>query len=148
MLQQKHIHNINLKCISRAYPQSKTTCIDMSGKILLHIKKVWAKQGLGRQVWFFPKHTVSPREILQFLASFKLGNSVPSTFWHKIVCINMNISLLENWQFHYKLAPPLLHMLERFTIWKNMKLRAIQNSQFSNFLVNHGRFESTTYLSW
>ena len=59
----------------------------------------------------------------------------------------MNISLLENWQFHYKLAAPLLHMPERLTIQQKMKLRAIQKSQFSNFSVNYEKFESATYLS-
>ena len=49
----------------------------------------------------------------------------------------MNISLLENWQFHHKLVPPLLHMPGKtiLTIWQNMKLKAIQKFHFFNSLV-------------
>ena len=48
----------------------------------------------------------------------------------------MKIYLLENWQFQYKSILPLLDLPERLTIWQNLKLKAIQKSQFSKFLVN------------
>ena len=92
MIQYKHIYNKILKCISRAYPQNKTICIDKRvGKYYCTSRK-FSKTGPGRQVWFLPKTAadlgVSPREILQFLATFKACiRYFLSIFFHPMIAL-------------------------------------------------------------
>ena len=126
--------------------QCKTICIDKRGG-----KYYWTFKKNGKQVWFLPKLAadlrVSLRDISQFLALFKLEIEFTALKLIQNCCINMTVSLFENWLFHHKLASLLLHMPERLTIWQNIKLRMIQKFQFSNFSVNWEKFEGTTYLS-
>ena len=87
-------------------------------------------------------------EILQFLPSFNLGNSIPALKLTQICCIKfMNVSFLENWQFNHKLAPPFLHTYQTqkivLIIRQNIKVSKIQKYQFSNSLVNWEKFGST-----
>ena len=85
MVRQEHIYvhqklKIRLQGLSPKVKQ--LTLIKEWENIIAHLKK-WAKWGPGKQVWFVPKTAgglgVSPKYILQFLASFKLGKSISST---------------------------------------------------------------------
>ena len=143
MLQQKHIYNKNLKCISMVYLQSKTICISKSAK-------TEQNKTLADKCGSFQKQLLiwgpTPEKFCNFQPHLSLKTSQALKLKQNY-CTNMNISLPENWKFHYKLTPPLLHMSERLTIWQIMKLRAIQKSQFSNFSVNWEKFENTAFVS-
>ena len=62
----------------------KIPCIDQWLGKYCTLGRNRAKQGVGKQVWFVPsivresEGSHNPRKILQFLPSFKLGNSISS----------------------------------------------------------------------
>ena len=78
----KHIHQ-NI----RAYPRSKKICTDqLLWKYYCLFRRVRAKRDVGEQVWFVPntfggsEGQCHLRKIWLFLPSFRLGNSIPSTY--------------------------------------------------------------------
>ena len=78
---------------------------------------------------------------------FRLETVFPAFKLTQSCCINMKISLLDKWQFCYKLAPPPLHMPESLIIWQNMKIWTIREFQIFNFSVNWEKFESINQFS-
>ena len=144
MLRQEYIYvHPNLKIhLTRVYPQSKTICIDKRvGKHLWTLKNNQHNEALANKFGSFKKQLgvwgSASEEFCKFQPHLNLANVFPAIKRTQTCCINMNISLLENWQFHHKLVPRLLHMPGKtiLTIQQNMKLKAIQKSHFFNSLV-------------
>ena len=71
--------------ISGPIPEFEKICIDRWLRTYCILGRTWSKQAISEQVLFVP-NTVggsggsdNPRRYLQFLPTFKLGNSVCST---------------------------------------------------------------------
>ena len=91
----------------------------------MHIKKIEHNNTLADKWGFFQKQLwiwePDTDNFCNFWSHLSLERVFPALKLTQNCSKIIKIALLENWQFHYKLAPSLLHMPERLTIYHETK---------------------------
>ena len=132
----------NIRQNSRVYTGVKKLCIyQWLGKYYCILGRIWARKGVGEQMWFVPNTVAQCWGTAQHNPS--LDTVFPTAKATQNLYINTNIYSFENCQFYHELDPSLSLSLSLSLSYKNTMPEGLSSK--SDKIESQGDFQNVNF---